>query len=180
MCGAAALILETKEHAEARGAKIYAEVAGAGITSDAFHITAPDPEGSAAARAVITALEHAGAAREDVVHVNAHATSTPVGDVAEYHAMRRVFGDHLDNVVVSATKASTGHLLGGAGAIEAAFTVLALHERVARRRSTSRSRTGDRHGRRHRAARAAGGDLLAVSNSFGFGGHNAVVAFRSV
>ncbi len=178
--GAAALILETKEHAEARGAKIYAEVAGAGITSDAFHITAPDPEGSAAARAVLTALEHAGASRDDVAHVNAHATSTPVGDIAEYHAMRRVFGDHLDSVVVSATKASTGHLLGGAGAIEAMFTVLALHNRVAPPTINLTEQDPEIVMDVATAPRELPtGDLLAVSNSFGFGGHNAVVAFRT-
>ncbi|MEN0102643.1 MAG: beta-ketoacyl-[acyl-carrier-protein] synthase family protein [Curtobacterium sp.] len=178
--GAAALILETKEHAEARGAKIYAEVAGAGITSDAFHITAPDPEGSAAARAVLTALEHAGASRDDVAHVNAHATSTPVGDIAEYHAMRRVFGDHLDSVVVSATKASTGHLLGGAGAIEAMFTVLALHNRVAPPTINLTEQDPEIVMDVATAPRELpAGDLLAVSNSFGFGGHNAVVAFRT-
>lgn len=179
--GAAALILETKEHAEARGATIYAEVAGAGITSDAFHITAPDPEGSAAARAVIQALEHADAAREDVVHVNAHATSTPVGDIAEYKAMRRVFGDHLDNVVVSATKASTGHLLGGAGAIEALFTVMALHDRVAPPTINLTEQDPEIVMDVATEPRSLpAGDLLAVSNSFGFGGHNAVVAFRSI
>ena len=179
--GAAALILESKEHAEARGATIYAEVAGSGITSDAFHITAPDPEGSAAARAVLQALEHADASIEDVVHVNAHATSTPVGDVAEYHAMRRVFGDHLDDVVVSATKASTGHLLGGAGAIEAVFTVLALHNRVAPPTINLHDQDPEIVMDVAREPRPLpDGDLLAVSNSFGFGGHNAVVAFRSV
>jgi 3-oxoacyl-[acyl-carrier-protein] synthase II len=179
--GAAALILETKEHAEARGAHIYAEVAGAGITSDAFHITAPDPEGSAAARAVLMALEHAGATPDDVVHVNAHATSTPVGDIAEYHAMRRVFGDHLDSVIVSATKASTGHLLGGAGAIEAAFTALALHNRVAPPTINLTQQDPEIVMDVATAPRELPkGDLLAVSNSFGFGGHNAVVAFRSV
>ncbi|MCJ1712577.1 beta-ketoacyl synthase [Curtobacterium sp. VKM Ac-2922] len=178
--GAAALILETKEHAEARGATIYAEVAGAGITSDAFHITAPDPEGSAAARAVLMALEHAGAAIQDVAHVNAHATSTPVGDIAEYHAMRRVFGDHLDSVVVSATKASTGHLLGGAGALEAAFTVLALHNRVAPPTINLTEQDPEIVMDVATSARELpAGDLLALSNSFGFGGHNAVVAFRS-
>jgi 3-oxoacyl-[acyl-carrier-protein] synthase II len=178
--GAAALILESREHAEARGATIYAEVAGAGITSDAYHITAPDPEGSAAARAVLQALEHAGAAREDVIHVNAHATSTSVGDVAEYHAIRRVFGDHLDNIVVSATKASTGHLLGGAGAIEAVFTVKALQERVAPPTINLTEQDPEIVMDVATSPRPLpAGDLLAVSNSFGFGGHNAVVAFRS-
>ncbi|GAB3577949.1 beta-ketoacyl-[acyl-carrier-protein] synthase family protein [Leifsonia lichenia] len=179
--GAAALVLETEEHAKARGAKIYAELVGGSVTSDAYHITAPDPEGSAAARAMIAAVEGAGASLSDVAHINAHATSTPVGDIAEYNALRRVFGDLLDGIPVSATKASTGHLLGGAGAIEALFTVMSLHERVAPPTInltekdpeipldvvTSPRKLGD-------------GDLLAISNSFGFGGHNAVVAFRSV
>ncbi|HEX6953790.1 MAG TPA: beta-ketoacyl-[acyl-carrier-protein] synthase family protein, partial [Agromyces sp.] len=128
--GGAALVLETEEHAKARGAKIYAELLGGAITSDAYHITAPDPEGSAAARAMKSAIEGAGASLADVRHVNAHATSTPVGDIAEYNALRRIFGDQLDAIPVTATKASTGHLLGGAGAIEAIFTVLALHERT--------------------------------------------------
>ena len=128
--GAAALVVETEEHAKARGARIYAELLGGAVTSDAYHITAPDPEGSAAARAMKAAIEGAGASLADVHHINAHATSTPVGDIAEYNALRRVFGDGLDGIAVSATKASTGHLLGGAGAIEALFTVLALHERT--------------------------------------------------
>ena len=179
--GAAALVLETEEHAKARGAKIYAELVGGSVTSDAYHITAPDPEGSAAARAMIAAVEGAGASLSDVAHINAHATSTPVGDIAEYNALRRVFGGLLEGIPVSATKASTGHLLGGAGAIEAFFTVMSLHERVAPPTInltekdpeipldvvTSPRKLGD-------------GDLLAISNSFGFGGHNAVVAFRSV
>ena len=102
--GAAALVLETYEHAIARGARIYAEVLGGAVTSDAFHITAPDPEGSAASRAMRQAVERSGHSLTDVVHVNAHATSTPVGDIAEYNALRRVFGDHLDDIVVAATK----------------------------------------------------------------------------
>jgi 3-oxoacyl-[acyl-carrier-protein] synthase II len=128
--GAAALVIETEEHALARGAHIYAELLGGSITSDAYHITAPDPEGSAAARAMIATIRNAGADLSDVMHINAHATSTPVGDIAEYNALRRVFGDLLDGIPVSATKASTGHLLGGAGAIEALFTVKALAERI--------------------------------------------------
>jgi 3-oxoacyl-[acyl-carrier-protein] synthase II len=178
--GAAALVLETEEHALARGARIYAEVAGGSVTSDAYHITAPDPEGNAAARAMRQAVEMAGASLSDVVHINAHATSTPVGDIAEYNALRRVFGAHLDNIVVSATKASTGHLLGGAGAIEAMFTVLALKNRIAPPTINLDDQdpeivldvaTSPRD--------LPAGDVLAISNSFGFGGHNAVAAFRS-
>jgi 3-oxoacyl-[acyl-carrier-protein] synthase II len=178
--GGGALVLESEEHALARGAKIYAEVVGASVTSDAYHITAPDPEGSAAARAMIGAIEQSGSKLSDVVHINAHATSTPVGDIAEYNALRRVFGDHLPKIAVSATKSSTGHLLGGAGAIEAIFTVLALHERTAPPTINLDNPdpaieldvvTSPR--------KLEGSNILAITNSFGFGGHNAVVAFRS-
>ena len=178
--GGGALVLESEEHALARGAKIYAEVVGASVTSDAYHITAPDPEGSAAARAMIGAIEQSGSSITDVVHINAHATSTPVGDIAEYNALKRVFGGHLSKIAVSATKSSTGHLLGGAGAIEAIFTVLALHERTAPPTINLDNPdpsidldvvTSPR--------KLEGSNILAITNSFGFGGHNAVVAFRS-
>ena len=178
--GAATIVLETKEHAVARGAKIYAELAGSGVTSDSYHITAPDPEGLGASRAVMAALAQAGATPDDVTHINAHATSTPVGDIAEFHALKAVFGDRVGSIPVSATKAATGHLLGGTGALEAVFTILALHHRTAPPTInldhqdeqipldvvTSPRDLGD-------------GPQLAISNSFGFGGHNAVVAFRS-
>jgi len=178
--GGGALVLETEEHAKARGAKIYAYLAGGSVTSDAYHITAPDPEGSGAARAVLAALSQAEAKVEDVVHINAHATSTPVGDIAEYTALKRVFGDHLSKIAISATKSSTGHLLGGAGAIEAVFTVLALKERTAPPTLNLDDQdpeipldvvTSPR--------KLPDGPILAISNSFGFGGHNAVIAFRS-
>lgn len=179
--GGAALVLETEEHAKARGARIYAELLGGAITSDAYHITAPDPEGSAAARAMRAAIEGAGASLTDVVHVNAHATSTPVGDIAEYNALRRIFGDHLDEIAVTATKASTGHLLGGAGAIEAIFTVLALHERTLPPTINLTEQDPEIPLDVVTSPRALGdGELVAISNSFGFGGHNAVAAFRSV
>ena len=179
--GAAALILETEEHAKARGAKIYAELVGGGVTADSYHITANDPEGTGAARAVRLALEMADAAPADVTHVNAHATSTPVGDPNEYVALHSVFGDRVEELPVSATKASTGHLLGGTGALEAMFTVLALRDRVAPPTINMTEPdpavplrfSGD-------ATPLGAGDQLAISNSFGFGGHNAVVAFRSV
>lgn len=178
--GAAALILETEEHAKARGAKIYAEVIGGAVTSDAYHITAPDPEGSAAARAMKQAVESGGASLTDVVHVNAHATSTPVGDIAEYNALKRVFGDHLPKVAVTATKASTGHLLGGAGAIEALFTVLALHTRTIPPTINLDNQDPEIPLDVVTSPRPLGdGPLVAISNSFGFGGHNAVAAFRS-
>jgi 3-oxoacyl-[acyl-carrier-protein] synthase II len=178
--GGAALVLETEEHALARGAKIYAELAGGAVTSDAHHITAPDPEGTGAARAIIAALKQADASIQDVVHINAHATSTPVGDIAEYVALKRVFGDQLDKIVVSATKSSTGHLLGGAGAVEAIFTVLALQNRVAP--PTINLDNQDPAIPLDVAPsprRLPDGPILAISNSFGFGGHNAVAVFRS-
>ena len=179
--GAAALVVETEEHALARGAHIYAELLGGSIMSDAYHITAPDPEGSAAARAMIETIRNAGADLSDVMHINAHATSTPVGDIAEYNALRRVFGDLLEGIPVSATKASTGHLLGGAGAIEALFTVKALAERILPPTINLTEQDPAIPLDVVTSPRALGaGDLLAISNSFGFGGHNAVVAFRSV
>jgi len=178
--GGAALVVETEEHALARGARIYAELVGGAVTSDSYHITAPDPEGSAAARAMIAAIESFGYSRSDVRHVNAHATSTPVGDVAEYHALRHVFGDSLADIAVSATKASTGHLLGGAGGIEAIFTVLALHERTAPPTINLNEMDPEIDLDVVREPRTLPeGDLLALSNSFGFGGHNAVVAFAT-
>ncbi|MBA4247625.1 MAG: beta-ketoacyl-[acyl-carrier-protein] synthase II [Microbacterium sp.] len=179
--GAAAIVLETKEHALARGARIYAELAGGSVTSDSYHITAPDPEGSGAARAVLAALAQAGATPDDVSHINAHATSTPVGDIAEYNALYRVFGERVKSIPVSATKASTGHLLGGTGALEAVFTILALHERTAPPTINLDNQDEAIPLDVVTSPRALGdGPLLAISNSFGFGGHNSVVAFRTV
>jgi 3-oxoacyl-[acyl-carrier-protein] synthase II len=179
--GAATIILETKEHAEARGAKIYAELVGAGITSDSYHITAPDPAGLGASRAVLAALAQAGATPEDVTHINAHATSTPVGDIAEFHALKAVFGDRVGSIPVSATKAATGHLLGGTGALEAVFTILAVHERTAPPTINLENQDEQIPLDVVTSPRDLGsGPQLAISNSFGFGGHNAVVAFRSV
>jgi 3-oxoacyl-[acyl-carrier-protein] synthase II len=178
--GGAALVIETEEHAKARGARIYAELAGGAVTSDAYNITAPDPEGSGAARAMLSTIAQAGAKIEDVLHINAHATSTAVGDIAEYNALRRVFSDHLDKIAITATKSSTGHLLGGAGAIEAIFTILAIYERTIPPTINLIDQdpaipldvvTSPR--------KLPAGPILAISNSFGFGGHNAVVAFRN-
>lgn len=179
--GAGALVLESEEHALARGAKIYAQLAGSGVTSDAHHITAPDPEGMGASRAIRAALESGGIQMDEVFHVNAHATSTPVGDRPEYVAMKSVFAGHIDNVHVSATKSQTGHLLGASGAIEAIMTVLAVHHRKAPVTINLDNQDPDIplnvvHGT---PAELPSGDIAAMSNSFGFGGHNAVVAFRS-
>ncbi|MBT5247309.1 MAG: beta-ketoacyl-ACP synthase II [Microbacteriaceae bacterium] len=179
--GAATLVLETLEHATARGAKIYAELAGGGITSDSYHITAPDPEGLGASRAVHAALKQAGASVNDVTHINAHATSTPVGDIAEFAALKSVFGDRVGSIPVSATKAATGHLLGGTGALEALFTVLAVHERIAPPTINLDNQDEEIPLDVVTSPRDLGqGPQLAISNSFGFGGHNAVVAFRNV
>ncbi len=178
--GAGVLILETEEHAKARGAKIYAYAVGGGVTADSYHITANDPEGAGASRAVRAALEQADASPDDVAHINAHATSTPVGDPNEYQALRSVFGDRIDEIPVSATKASTGHLLGGTGALEAIFTILALRERIAPPTINITEQDPAVPFRVSGETQSLGdGDLLAISNSFGFGGHNAVVAFRS-
>ena len=179
--GAASVVLETEEHAKARGAKIYAEIAGGGVTSDSYHITAPDPEGWGAARAVRAALGQAGASVDDVTHINAHATSTPVGDIAEYKALLSVFGDRIHGIPLSATKAATGHLLGGTGALEAIFTILALRDRLAPPTINITELDPDIPLSVGGTAQPLGaGDQLAITNSFGFGGHNAVVAIRSV
>jgi 3-oxoacyl-[acyl-carrier-protein] synthase II len=178
--GAATLVLETLEHAQARGAKIYAEIAGGGVTSDSYHITAPDPEGRGAARAVFAALAQAGATVRDVTHINAHATSTPVGDIAEYKALLAVFGDRVRDIPVSATKGAHGHLLGGTGALEAMITVLAVQSRTAPPTINLDNQDPEIPLFVPTAPHALGdAPQLAITNSFGFGGHNAVVAIRS-
>lgn len=178
--GAAVLILETEEHALARGAKIYARLAGAGVTADSYHITANDPSGQGAASAVKLALEQAGATPDEVTHINAHATSTPVGDPAEYAALKSVFGDRVHDIPISATKASTGHLLGGTGAIESVFSVLAVQERVAPPTINLVNQDPEIPVKASSEPQPLGdGPQLAISNSFGFGGHNAVAAFAS-
>ena len=178
--GAAMLVLERGDHARARGARIYATYAGAGMTADAHHIAQPDPEGHGAARAMRAAIEAADAVPTDVVHVNAHATSTPQGDIAEAVAIRAALGENTA-AIVSGTKSMTGHTLGAAGALEALFTVLALHHRVAP--PTINIDELDPDIRLNVAANTARslpqGDLVAVNNSFGFGGHDVTVAFRS-
>lgn len=178
--GAATLVLETLEHAQARGAKIYAEIAGGGVTSDSYHITAPDPEGRGAARAILAALAQAGATPDEVTHINAHATSTPVGDIAEYKSLLAVFGDRVHEIPVSATKGAHGHLLGGTGALETILTVLAVQNRVAPPTINLDDQDPDIPLLVPTAPYPLGdGPQLAISNSFGFGGHNAVVAVRS-
>jgi 3-oxoacyl-[acyl-carrier-protein] synthase II len=181
--GAAALVLESVEHAKARGATIHAILAGAGVTSDGYHIAAPEPEGKGATRAIAAALKAADLAPRDVVHVNAHATSTPVGDVAEAAAIVTAFGGAIDGVAVSGTKSMTGHLLGAAGALEAIFTVLAVRDGIApptiNLDNLDPAITLDVIGKDPRKLPAAPGGRAAISNAFGFGGHNVALAFRS-
>jgi 3-oxoacyl-[acyl-carrier-protein] synthase II len=177
--GAGALILEEEQHAIKRGAKIYGVVSGAGMSSDGYHIAAPEPEGAGAARAMKFALTDANAKATDVVHVNAHATSTPVGDIAEYKAMRSALGGALDNVVVTATKSMTGHLLGGAGAVESVFTILGLKEGLIP--PTLNLDNQDEEIKvnvaKDKPFKLSSDANFALNNSFGFGGHNVCIAF---
>ncbi len=179
--GAAVIVLESEEHAKARGARIYAELASVGMSADAHHITAPEPNGSGASRAMLYAVERADLAPTDILHINAHATSTPVGDVAEYNAIKRAFGDHTEDMTVTATKSMTGHLLGAAGALEAVITILSVHHRLVPATINLDEQdpeiplnvvTGE-----HQTL--PDGDIAALNNSFGFGGHNVALAIRS-
>jgi 3-oxoacyl-[acyl-carrier-protein] synthase II len=180
--GAGVVVLETLEHARARGATIYAEIAGTGISADAHHMAQPDPVGAGAARAMAQAVAAAGAQPSDVVHINAHATSTPVGDVAEVQAIRRALGDATDGICVTSTKSVTGHLLGAAGAVEAIATILALHERTAPPTANLDDPDDDvsLDVVRGEPRQLPDGELLALNNSFGFGGHNVALAVRTV
>ena len=180
--GGGVLVLEEYEHAKARGAKIYCEIAGQGLTSDGYHIAAPDPDGTGVQRAIKFALENAGLTTKDIVHLNAHATSTPAGDVAEANALRAALGSDADHVAVSATKSMTGHLLGGAGAIESVFIVKAIQERLApptiNIENLDPAVTVDVV--RDKARPLPAGDIAALNDSFGFGGHNVVLAFKTL
>ena len=180
--GGGILILEEYEHAKARGAKIYCELVGQGLSSDGFHIAAPDPEGAGVQRAIKFALADANLSTKDIVHLSAHATSTPAGDVAEAHALRLALGSDADHVAVSATKSMTGHLLGGAGAIESVFIVKALQERLApptiNIENLDPAVTIDVVQDKARVLPA--GQIAALNDSFGFGGHNVVLAFASI
>lgn len=180
--GAGIVVLESEEHARARGARIYARVVGLGMTSDAHHIAAPDPEGAGQTRAMRLALTRAGLTPEDIVHVNAHATSTPAGDMVEARGIRGIMGSHGDNVLLSATKSMTGHLLGGAGALESVFTILALRDRLAPPTINVDSPEPELQVdlvRNTPRAMPASGDLAAINNSFGFGGHNVALVFAT-
>jgi 3-oxoacyl-[acyl-carrier-protein] synthase II len=178
--GAAVLVLESEEHAKARGAKVYAEAAGAGITADSHDIAQPDPAGLGATRAMKMALREADLEPSDIAHINAHATSTPLGDVAEALAIRNALGDKAaEDLVLTSTKSMTGHLLGAAGALESLAVVLALKDRVVP--PTINLEDPEDIGLDIAAEKRTlpEGDLAALNNSFGFGGHNVAIAFRS-
>jgi len=179
--GAGIVVLESREHAEARGASIYGVYGGAGMTSDGHHIAQPDPEGGGAARAMTAALADAGVSTADVHHVNAHATSTPQGDIAEAVAIRRALGSHADQALVTGTKSMTGHLLGGAGAIESIFTILALRDRTAPPTINLENMDPEIHlpVAANSPHELPSGDIAALNNSFGFGGHDVALVFRS-
>ena len=178
--GGAGIILEEYDHAVARGAKIYAEMAGGGLSADAHHLTAPHPEGLGARNVMANAIEDAGMKPEDLDYVNVHGTSTPLGDIAETKAIQQVFGDHAYNLNISSTKSMTGHLLGAAGAVEAMAAIMSIYTNTIP--PTINHFTDDEnldpklnftfHSAQEREVRAA------LSNTFGFGGHNASVLFK--
>ena len=178
--GGAGIILEEYEHAKARGAKIYAEMVGGGLSADAHHLTAPHPEGLGARNVMANAIEDAGLKPEDIDYVNVHGTSTPLGDIAETKAIQQVFGEHAYNLNISSTKSMTGHLLGAAGAVEAMASIMAIYTGMVP--PTINHFTDDEnldpklnftfHSAQEREVRAA------LSNTFGFGGHNASVLFK--
>ncbi|WP_166140814.1 beta-ketoacyl-ACP synthase II [Nocardioides ochotonae] len=179
--GAGVLVLESLEHARARGARIYAEVLGAGITADSHDIAQPDPEGRGGSRAILRALAESDIDASSIKHVNAHATSTPLGDIAEGLMLHATLGASVSDVIVTSTKSMTGHLLGGAGALEAVATVMALHERI----SPPTINLDDKDPKvdldiATTARPLPQGDIAALNNSFGFGGANVAVAFGSI
>ncbi|HLX31042.1 MAG TPA: beta-ketoacyl-ACP synthase II [Casimicrobiaceae bacterium] len=178
--GAGVVAVEEYEHAKARGAKIYCEVAGYGMSADAHHITAPPEDGGGAARSMLNALRDAGLQTTDIDYINAHGTSTPLGDIAECIAVKRAFGEHAYKLAVSSTKSMTGHLLGAAAGIEAVFTVLAIRDQMAP--PTANLVDIDPKCDLDFVPRVARSMPIraAISNSFGFGGTNATIAFRAV
>ena len=180
--GAGALILEEYEHAKARGAKIYAEVIGGGMSSDAYHMTAPHPDGIGVIAVMQNCLENSGIKAEDVDHINTHGTSTPLGDVAELKAISQVFGEHAKNININSTKSMTGHLLGAAGAIESIAVILAMQHGIVP--PTINHTTADENINPElnlTLNKPQKRDIkIAMSNTFGFGGHNACVAFKKL
>ncbi len=178
--GAAALVLESEEHAARRGAKVYAEAAGAGITADSHDIAQPDPSGLGATRAMKMALRESGLQPSEIAHINAHATSTPQGDVAEAAAIKNALGEAASGVILTSTKSMTGHLLGAAGALESVATILALHHRVVPPTINLDDPEDIGLDIASEKRTLADGPMAALNNSFGFGGHNVAIAFRSV
>ncbi|MFI9308170.1 beta-ketoacyl-ACP synthase II [Streptomyces triculaminicus] len=180
--GAGIVILESAEHAARRGARVYCEVLGQGLSADSHHIAQPEPTGRGIAAALQNLLDTSDLKPSEVVHLNAHATSTPQGDAAEIKALRKILGDDLDHVAVSATKSMTGHLLGGAGGIETVATVLALHHRTAPPTINVDELDEDIDADivRDEPRALPEGSIAAINNSFGFGGHNVVLALRTV
>lgn len=180
--GAGIVVLESAARAEARGARVYAELAGAGLSADSHHIAQPDPQGLGAIAAMRRALDDSRLQPGEINHVNAHATSTPVGDIAEALAIRTTFGDAAGRIAVTSTKSMVGHLLGGAGAVESIAVILALHHRTAPP-TINVDDLDDEIGLdivRGEPRHLGDGPLAALNNSFGFGGHNVALAFRSV
>ncbi len=176
--GAGVLILEELEHAKARGVKIYAEVIGYGETGDAYHMTAPSENGEGAARAIKMALEQGNVKPEEVDYINAHGTSTPANDKSETAAIKTIFGEHAYKVSISSTKGATGHLLGGAGGVEAAFLALAISEGVVPP-TINYENPDPLCDLDYTPNKAVKKEInIGISNSFGFGGHNAVLAFK--
>ncbi len=177
--GAGALVLEEYNHAVKRGAKIYAEVCGAGLTADAYHMTAPHPEGRGALAAMREAMREAGLELDQIQHINTHGTSTPLGDVAEIQAINKLFGDHAKEININSTKSMTGHLLGAAGAIEAIATVLAIKNGIVPPTINHFTDDEELPKLNYTFNKAQQRDIEgALSNTFGFGGHNASLAFR--
>ncbi|MFD5747621.1 beta-ketoacyl-ACP synthase II [Streptomyces sp. NPDC127033] len=180
--GAGVVVLESAEHAARRGARVYCEVLGQGLSSDAHHIAQPEPTGRGIAKAMHNLLDNSDLKPSEIAHLNAHATSTPQGDIAEIKALRQVLGDDLDHVAISATKSMTGHLLGGAGGIETVATALALYHRTAPPTINidSLDEEVDADVVRGEPRPLPSGTIAAINNSFGFGGHNVVLALRTV
>ena len=180
--GAGALVLEEYEHAKARGAKIYAELVGGGLSSDAYHMTAPHPEGIGVTAVMKNCLENAGLKPEDVDAINTHGTSTPLGDVAELKAISKVFGDHAKNININSTKSMTGHLLGAAGAIEAIASVLSIQNGIVpptiNHSTVDENIDPELNLTLNKAQKRTVN--IAMSNTFGFGGHNACVVFKTL
>jgi 3-oxoacyl-[acyl-carrier-protein] synthase II len=178
--GAGALILEDLEHAQQRGAKIYGEVAGCGMSADAYHLTAPEPDGTGATLVMNNALEDAELGYSDLDYINVHGTSTPLGDVAELRAIRNVFGDEVFNLNISSTKSMTGHLLGAAGAIEALACIQAINQNIAPP-TINVEEADDEIDQRYNLTfnKAQNKDIkAALSNTFGFGGHNVSIIIK--